>query len=674
MEDVPAPRRPRPRRRRVLAVGAAAGAAALAFPVGRWSGLLGEGAHAASVPGTVSGRAGGSARPERRWSDARGWHGGAPARGAEVYIRDAVLLDTDADVGSLVVEEGGSLRFAPSRSTTLTARGNVVLRGRLAMAPARAGITHRLVFAGVDESRFRGAAMDPDARDTGLWVRGKGQLVLRGTARTAWARAAGSLAKGSRAVSLAGRPRGWRPGDEVAVVPTGRPDGGGFHDRYDMRVIASVEGALIRLTEPLSHDHPAVRVGAGTTAGAEVLNLTRNARIEGSPSGRAHIHIMSTARQRLSHAALRWLGPRQDSEETWRSPEGTRHITEGVLGRYPLHFHMMGDATRGTVVDSVVVRDCGNHAFVPHNSHGITLRDCVSHNTWDDAYWWDGAPDTRHDQGPSHDLRYERCVASRVRADPPFRGYRLTGFALGAGHGSAARGCVAVGVRGTTSSSGFFWPEGGSGTWEFTDCVAHNNAADGIFVWQNNHLPNTVRTFLGYHNGGHGIEHGAYLNDFAYRDCVLHANGVGGVLIHALGAREGTVFGNLLIDGGGLSDHAFATARHTSYGGTVTITGCRLLGHRTAGIAVRSSGGQPDELDIAACEFTGNELRLDDHVPERSRIRLRREDGSTVTVGPASGSGTLVRAWNARTSPAPPMRWSGKRYRPPVLVLPPVSG
>src|SRR3989338_10373715 len=68
-----------------------------------------------------------------------------------------------------------------------------------------------------------------------------------------------------------------------------------------------------------------------------------------------------------------------------------------VLGRYALHFHMSGENNRGVVVEGVVARDIGSHAFVPHASHGITFRDTLSYNTAETPYWWD--PRTNFDRG-----------------------------------------------------------------------------------------------------------------------------------------------------------------------------------------------------------------------------------------------------------------------------------
>ena len=87
------------------------------------------------------------------------------------------------------------------------------------------------------------------------------------------------------------------------------------------------------------------------------------------------------------------------------------------------------DGSRGSIVRGTVIRDAGSHAYVTHMSHGITIEDSISYNTFDEAYWWDSGDE-------SHDVVYDRCVAALVRYDPAYRGYRLTGFQLA--HGDCA--------------------------------------------------------------------------------------------------------------------------------------------------------------------------------------------------------------------------------------------
>jgi hypothetical protein len=131
---------------------------------------------------------------------------------------------------------------------------------------------------------------------------------------------------------------------------------------------------------------------------------------------------------------------------------------------------MCGDGSRGSTAEGVVIRDCGFHAFVPHASHGITFRDCIGHDTTAECYWWD----TRNTEERTHDTLYDRCVASRVISNPDH--FTNAGFILTDGLDNAAVGCVAVGIEGPSSASGFKWPPSAqSSVWRFEDCIAHNN-------------------------------------------------------------------------------------------------------------------------------------------------------------------------------------------------------
>ncbi|HXF56079.1 MAG TPA: hypothetical protein VNO34_00545 [Actinomycetota bacterium] len=349
---------------------------------------------------------------------------------------------------------------------------NVVVRGTLRMRPGS-----RLRFVDVDESSFVGGGMDPLATDVGLWVVDGGRLDIQGTPRAGWNRT--------------GTDSSWQPGDEILVAPIS-----GFGS--DLAFPAFAPGSPV----PQVPGCPP----------AEVMNLTRDVVIEGTPTGRSHVFIRSSSPQVIRHCLIRNMGP------------------TGKLGRYPLHFHHCEEGSRGSVVEGVVVRDCGNHAFVPHMSHGVVFRDCIAYNVLRHAYWWD-PPDA------SNDIRFEHCLAAKVvswwSSGEGEEKFRLTAFWLGIGTGNACVDCAAVGVGGQADTSGFHWPEIGSGRWLFEDCVAHNNAYDGIFVWDNNGTGHVISRFVGYRNGDWGIDHGAYVNDYVYRDCILVQNGSGGIQCHA---------------------------------------------------------------------------------------------------------------------------------------------
>lgn len=582
-----------------------------------------------------------------RWSDPATWGGTVPEPGAAVTIDKDVLLDVDAATNGVLVLPGASLTFDPAVSRTLTSSGNVELRnGTLRMRPSSAAVEHVLRFVNVDEAAFVGGGMTVTASDVGLWAMEGSSLELDGCPKLAWARAAGSVPAGANRIELLAVPTGWGVGDELALTPSGGASASSW-DHYDSARIVKVEGLWVTLDRPTTHSHPATDVGDGIIVGCEVLNLTRNVRVEGTPEGRSHIWASPTGPQQLSYVAIRWMGPRQKLESA----------TVSVLGRYGLHLHMAGDGSRGSVIEGVVVRDTGGHAFVPHASHGVTLRSCISHDTVDDAFWYDGAPDTRTPGANTNDLAIVACVASRVRVEPAFRGFRLAGFLLGAGSGNRMSDCVAVGVQGNGDASGFGWPEGPtSGVWDFRRCVAHNNKRHGIFTWQNTSNAHVVREFVSAHNGGGGVAHGAYVNTYAYEDGYLYGNLEGGVLLHSNSVVDGAGaqrFTRLHVDSAGLADHAFQILKHTlDPGGATRIEGCRFLGQRRNAVAFTFDGGSEttvDLLDLVDNTSTTPLLWLSDVVLAGSRVRVQQ--GTLARLArPVSFGGAVDPDWNAVVS------------------------
>jgi hypothetical protein len=582
-----------------------------------------------------------------RWSDRRSWSRGVPGPGETAVVTRPVFLDVDAKVGGVAVMPGGQLMFDPQASRRLESRGNMVVRGRLIMRPSSATVRHQLVFTGARERAFEGGGMDVLPHDTGLWVMEAGRVDVAGTPKLAWTRAAGALAAGATRITLQAAPKGWRPGDELAITPTTSPASDNSVDAYDVVTVKAVSGRTVTLSAPLRNPHPSVRVAAGRTFTAEVLNLTRNVGIEGLPRGRSHVFVRSSRPQSIRHAAIRHMGPRRPDDE----------FSEFVVGRYALHLHMCGDGSRGSLVEGVVIRDAGSHAFVPHLSNGITFRDCISHDTYEDAYWWDDPPDTRTAGDQSDDILYDRCVASLVKHDPPYHGYRLTGFFIGAGDRNRARDCVAVGVQGATDASGFEWPEGSEGVWRFTGCVAHNNTEHGIFTWQNTGLVHVISDYVGYHNTEAGISHGAYQNPYVYRDSVLYGNGYAAVAVHATAGGRPLSFANLICDGAGLSDYLVVAERHEprlEVGSPTSFSGCQFRGARKAAFGFVYDGeGGPSNLELFSvtnCRFDGNEFWLAGDIQPGSQIAVSDPVLGSLLLRRSDQPGRLVPEWNAKVS------------------------
>ena len=219
-------------------------------------------------------------------------------------------------------------------------------------------------------------------------------------------------------------------------------------------------------------------------------------------------------------------------------------------GHHPLHWHLMGDDSRGTLVQNVTIRNSTHFAFVPHGSHGISLIDVRVENVAGPGLWWPspGTNETCRFQkfctlDNTNDLTVNRMVVDGVRNSPgDNKGFRLTAYKLGAGSGnsitnSVARDVVAVNVK---DCSGFQWPGSanqnvGGNVWVVKNNRSEGSPCHGIFVWQNDQNHHIIDGFVGVPSGsglrdvGGGIDHGAYSNSYDYRNVdvpyiEVHAN------------------------------------------------------------------------------------------------------------------------------------------------------
>ena len=518
-----------------------------------------------------------------RWDDPASWADGRVPGPGDIAIVDRHIIAAGAvSVGGIRIEPTGVLEFDPDRSSTVESSGNVVNTGRLVMRPSADAIVHRLRFVNVDESAFVGDGMAVLDSDVGLWTIKGGVVDAQGTERAGWNRT--------------GDDPTWLDTDELVRAPNAPGDFTTFAPHRKGAAVPSVTGPR----------------GPVYT---EVLNLTRNVWIEGTPTGRAHMMFMMCMKpQTIRHIGVRYMGPRQDTADTYRSGSSTVPVTAGVIGRYGMHFHHCGDGTRGSLIEGVVVRDGGFRAFVPHASHGMTFRDCIAYDVFDDGYWWDP-------EGVTNDLVYDHCAAMMVRSDPDFRGYETTGFLLGEGINMTARDCVAVGVRSkAVNAGGFHWPSKANhddNVWTFEDCVAHNNRDAGFAVWQNDDNPHVIVRSLAYHNGV-GINHGAYINTYLYSDGYTFANGTE-LIQHALGATyERMEFhGDIQI-----VKHAQAFTDPTRYVDCL-ITGTVIVDEsRNPGVFVFES--TDPRRDLARAKFDVRSLL--------SEITVRNSDGSSFVV------------------------------------------
>jgi hypothetical protein len=176
-------------------------------------------------------------------------------------------------------------------------------------------------------------------------------------------------------------------------------------------------------------------------------SATRNIHIEGTPTGMAHIFIMSSMPQNFRYVQFRYMGPRKDL-----NGDGVKEL---VTGRYALHFHHCEDGSRESIIEGCIARECGNHCFVPHSSHGITMRGNIAYNITEFPFWYDFGQRT-------HDLLWENNLVVKVSYVPRSQDqdsdmaptFGAGGFVLGSGNGNKCNGNVVIATSGEHRSAG----------------------------------------------------------------------------------------------------------------------------------------------------------------------------------------------------------------------------
>jgi hypothetical protein len=191
-----------------------------------------------------------------------------------------------------------------------------------------------------------------------------------------WVKLGATIKPGEKVVRLAEPVTRWRVGDRIIVTTTSsrerinsritlRPGASRRPAYTEERTIHAVDGDRITLTEPVEYRHR----GTGDYRG-EVANLSRNvviASADRNAAGHTMYHRHSAGA--ISYAEFRRLGK------------------EGILGKYPIHYHLCGDTMRGSYVIGASVHDSGNRWVTIHGTNYLVVRDCVGYQSVGHGYF-----------------------------------------------------------------------------------------------------------------------------------------------------------------------------------------------------------------------------------------------------------------------------------------------
>jgi cell migration-inducing and hyaluronan-binding protein len=203
-----------------------------------------------------------------------------------------------------------------------------------------------------------------------------GTLELHGKPRlAAWTRLATTASPGQSQISL-NEPVDWPVGSEIVVASTDHHGWTAGYNPSDLSKhrserarVKAVNGNTLTLEKPLAYQHFAADA-EGVPQFAEVGLLSRNivvrsdARVNDKTSSShqkgGHIMVMNGARARLNWVELRNLGQK------------------AVFGRYPLHFHQLGDGGERSYLKNSSIRDSFNRCLVLHGSNKLSLENNVA--------------------------------------------------------------------------------------------------------------------------------------------------------------------------------------------------------------------------------------------------------------------------------------------------------
>lgn len=329
------------------------------------------------------------------WSSDKTWENGAlPKAGDSVLIKKGhdVVYDISSNAVIRVVTVAGTLRFSREKDTKICAAlikvqssEDISEDGFDCHGPIVKSIT-----PGPRPLLEIGSADAPISADhTALirltYIEGMnkescpalvccdGRMEIHGAPLShSWVKLGNNVNPGSNEIELAEPVTGWKPGDHLLFPTTEMSEF--YQERNRQRVIPSIlddsqteeaelvgtQGTGMLIKVPLKYKHQAIGEFRG-----EVANLSRNVVIESAdPKGeRGHTMYHSDSAGSISYAEFRHLGKK------------------GVLGRYPIHFHMCGDTMRGSSVIGASIWDSDNRWIAIHGTNYLLIRDCVGYRS-----------------------------------------------------------------------------------------------------------------------------------------------------------------------------------------------------------------------------------------------------------------------------------------------------
>ena len=290
------------------------------------------------------------------WSASSTWSGGAvPKAGAIVTLgegRDVVLDVSPPALNGLTID--GKLSFADNKDLELSSEW-IVVRGELAIGTEAKPYTHKATITLTDNVRDENIN---GMGDRGIMLRG-GTLNLHGDRTNAWSKLSKTAEAGSNSIEVLNAAQ-WKVGDEIVLASTD------FDPRQaERRTIAAISGNKITLDKKLDYMHFG-KITFGVDERGEVGLLSRNIKVQASADAAqsffgGHIMALATSKMYVEGVELNRMG---------------QNLT---LARYPIHWHLVGDA-QGQYIKNASIHDTYNRCVTVHGTNFVHVENNVTYN------------------------------------------------------------------------------------------------------------------------------------------------------------------------------------------------------------------------------------------------------------------------------------------------------
>jgi cell migration-inducing and hyaluronan-binding protein len=300
---------------------------------------------------------GSSAVKATRWSDRATWPGRkVPRAGDKVTIargKEVILDVSPPALGGVTIE--GKLSFADNADLELTTEW-IMLHGELEIGTEGGPHTHRATITLTDNVR--------DENMMGMGDRGimisAGTLNLHGDRKNAWTKLVKTAKAGDNSIEVLDASQ-WRVGDQIVLASTDFDP-----HQAERRNISAISGNAITLDKNLDYMHFG-EITFGVDERGEVGLLTRNVRIQASADAETsyfggHVMAMPASKMFVEGVEFNRMGQYMH------------------LARYPIHWHLNGDAT-GQYVRNSAIHDTYSRCVTVHGTNNVHVENNVTFNT-----------------------------------------------------------------------------------------------------------------------------------------------------------------------------------------------------------------------------------------------------------------------------------------------------